>query len=254
MRRPILAAATSLLLCLSASGQGASQDHRADCAQDDDLDRSIASCTIILNNVNENARDRAEAYLNRGLAWHDKQKRIRALADYSEALGLDPTLATGYYRRGQVWRKEGDVDRAIADYTQAVVLEPHNATFRNERCWALAIADRDLEIALADCNESLRLEPNDANTLDSRGFVYLRLGRLAEAVDDYDAALKINPDDAQSLFGRGIAKLRRGDTASAGADLAAAKAIRPSIADKFFGYGIYLPLIITTTASKMPAE
>ena len=82
--------------------------------------------------------------------------------------------------------------------------------------------------------------------------MYLRLGRLAEAVDDYDAALKINPDDAQSLFGRGIAKLRRGHMASAGADLAAAKAIRPRIAEKFFGYGIFSPLIITTTASKMP--
>ena len=89
------------------------------------------------------------------------------------------------------------------------------------------------------------IAPNDANTLDSRGFVHLRLGRLAESVDDYDAALKINPDEAQSLFGRGIAKLRRGDTAGAGADLAAAKAIKPSIADKFFGYGIYSPLIIT---------
>ncbi len=252
MRRPILAAATSLLLCLSAPGQGASHDDHADCAQDDDLDRSIASCTLILNDANENARDRAVAYLNRGLAWHDKQKRIRALADYSEALGLDPTLATGYYRRGQVWRKEGDVERAIADYSQAILLEPNNAAYHNERCWALAIADRDLELALADCTESLRLEPNDANTLDSRGFVHLRLGRLAESVDDYDAALKINPDEAQSLFGRGIAKLRRGDTAGAGADLAAAKAIKPSIADKFFGYGIYSPLIITTPASGAP--
>jgi tetratricopeptide (TPR) repeat protein len=253
MRRPTLAAATSLLLFLSTTGQGASHDNHADCAQEIDLDRSIASCTSILNNASESARDRAVAYINRGLAWQDKYKPIRALADYSEAVGLDPTLAIAYFHRGQVWSKEGDVDRAIADYNQAILLEPNNATYYNERCWALAIADRDLELALADCTESLRLEPNDANTLDSRGFVYLRLGRLAESVDDYDAALKINPDEAQPLFGRGIAKLRKGDTTSAGADLAAAKAIKPRIADKFFRYGIYSTLI-TTTASGTPAD
>ena len=128
MRRPALAAATSLLLFLSATGQGASRDRHADCAQDDDLDLSIASCTSILNNANENACDRAVAYVNRGLAWHDRHMRIRALADYSEAVGIAPTLAVAYHRRGQVWSKEGDVDRAIADYTQAIFSD------RTEQC------------------------------------------------------------------------------------------------------------------------
>jgi tetratricopeptide (TPR) repeat protein len=206
MRRSIFGGATSLLLFLSAPGQGASPDDDAGCAQHDDLDRRIASCTRVLNDVNKNAHDRAVAFSNRGLAWHDKRKRMRALADYSEAVGLNPKLANAYYGRGVVWSKEDEVERALADFTEAIRLEPNNAIYYNERCWALAVADRDLELALADCTEALRREPNDANMLDSRGFVYLRLGRLAEAVAEYDAALKINPDEAQSLFGRGIAK------------------------------------------------
>ena len=47
-------------------------------------------------------------------------------------------------------------------------------------------ANRDLPQALADCDESLRLGPGNANTLDSRGFVYLRLDRLNEAIAEYD--------------------------------------------------------------------
>jgi tetratricopeptide (TPR) repeat protein len=250
MRRSILGGATILLLFLSAPGQGASPDDDAGCAQHDDLDRRIASCTHVLNDINKNAHDRAVAFSNRGLAWHDKRKRIRALADYSEAVGLNPKLANAYYGRGVVWSKEDDVERALADFTEAIRLEPNNAIYYNERCWALAVADRDLELALADCTEALRLEPNDANMLDSRGFVYLRLGRLAEAVAEYDAALKINPDEAQSLFGRGIAKLRSGDRIGAGADLAAAKAIKPRIAEKFFRYGVFSPLITITESER----
>ena len=103
MRRSILGGATILLLFLSAPGQGASPDDDAGCAQHDDLDRRIASCTHVLNDINKNAHDRAVAFSNRGLAWHDKRKRIRALADYSEAVGLNPKLAPAYYGRGVVW-------------------------------------------------------------------------------------------------------------------------------------------------------
>src|SRR5947207_1834558 len=103
MRRSILGGATSLLLLLSVPGQGAGPDDDADCAQRDDLDRRIAGCTRVLNDVNKTAHQRAEAYSHRGLAWHDKHKRIRALADYSEAVGLNPNLAVAHYGRGVVW-------------------------------------------------------------------------------------------------------------------------------------------------------
>ena len=59
---------------------------------------------------------------------------------------------------------------------------------------------------------------------NSRGFVYLRLSRLDEAIADYDAALKLNPKMAASLYGRGLAKQKNGDQAGGDADIAAAKA------------------------------
>jgi tetratricopeptide (TPR) repeat protein len=47
--------------------------------------------------------------------------------------------------------------------------------------------------------------------LDTRGFVYLKLGQTENAIKDYDAALKLNPKLAGSLYGRGLAKTRKGD-------------------------------------------
>jgi tetratricopeptide (TPR) repeat protein len=73
---------------------------------------------------------------------------------------------------------------------------------------------------------------------DSRGLVYFRLGRLAEAIADYDARLKVNPKSAYSLYGKGLARLKKGDKAEGEADIAAAKAINPKIEDQFEKYGL----------------
>ena len=96
----------------------------------------------------------------------------------------------------------------------------------------------ELQAALADCNQSLALRPNDANTLDSRGFVYLKLGQFDNAIADYDTALRINPKIATSLFGRGTAKLKTGNSTAGNSDIAAAKAIQADIADQMAALGI----------------
>jgi tetratricopeptide (TPR) repeat protein len=74
--------------------------------------------------------------------------------------------------------------------------------------------------------------------LDSRGFVYLKLGDYDRAIADYDAALKNNPKIAYSLYGRGVAKLKKGDNDSGNSDIAAAKAINPDSAEDFVRYGV----------------
>jgi tetratricopeptide (TPR) repeat protein len=112
------------------------------------------------------------------------------------------------------------------------------ASSLNNRCWARMIIGQQLQEALSDCNESLRIRPNDADTLDSRGFLYLKLSRLNDAIVDFNAALKINSKHAASLYGRGLAKLKKNDRAGANADMAAAKAIQADIADELARDGI----------------
>jgi tetratricopeptide (TPR) repeat protein len=91
---------------------------------------------------------------------------------------------------------------------------------------------------LADCKEALELQPNDEDYLDSRGFTYLKLAQLDNAIADYTAALKLNPRKATSLYGRGIAELRKGDTAKGNDDVAAAKAIQADIAETIAALGV----------------
>jgi membrane associated rhomboid family serine protease len=169
-----------------------------------DQDRKIGSCTALIQSVQERARDRAFAYYNRGDAWLAK----------------------------------GDYDRAIADYSEAIQLDPEKPDYLNNRCWARAIAGRELPLAVIDCTEALMIARDNANIMDSRGFAYLRLSQLDDAVADYDEALKFAPKQASSLYGRGLAKLRKGDVAGGEADIAAAKAVQADIAEEFARYGV----------------
>ena len=56
----------------------------------DDQDRVIAACTRFLNDRGESQGNRAGAYNDRGIAWHDKGDLDRAIADYNEAIRLNP--------------------------------------------------------------------------------------------------------------------------------------------------------------------
>ncbi len=92
--------------------------------------------------------------------------------------------------------------------------------------------------ALGDCNQALRLRAGDANALDSRGLVYLKMRSPDLALADYDAALKSDPKRAHWLYGRSLARRMKGDRAGADADLAGALRGDPGIVAKYATYGV----------------
>ena len=204
---------------------------RADARQDCQMlrgDAAIQACDLAIG----------EAYKNRGYAYATKGDFERAAVDFTKAIEINPKDVNAYNNRGYTYEARGDFEHAAADFTKAIEIDPENADAYINRCWLRATANRDLTLAFADCDTGLRLAPNDANGLDSLGFLYLRLGRLDEAVIDYDAALKTNPKLADSLYGRGLAKQKKGDQAGGDADIAAARAIQADIADEFAKYGM----------------
>jgi tetratricopeptide (TPR) repeat protein len=178
------------------------------------------------------------AFYSRGIAYFNRRDYDRAVADYTVALRLAPGDVLALQNRGHAYQAKQDFDRAIADYSEAIRIEPRFAWGYNDRCYARAIAGRELQQALADCNEALRLMPNDVHVLDSRGLAYLRLDEFDKAITDYNAVLTSNPMQAGSLYGRGLAKQKQGDNAGGAADIRAAKAIRADIAEEFTRYGL----------------
>ncbi len=201
-----------------------------------DFDRAIADYSDVIRLDPKNT----VAYIGRAMAYLNKRDLDRAIADFDQTIKLEPNSpanALVLQTRGDAWFAKGDVVRAIADYDAAIKLQP-SSRFYASRCYVRAMANRDLTLALADCNESLRLDPkNNVGALNARGFVYLRLGRIDEAIADYDEAIKIYPQLPPSLYGRGLAKLKKADRAGSDADIAAAKATWADVAKEYAKYG-----------------
>ncbi len=171
----------------------------------------------------------APAYLQRAEVYIKKGDWELAIADYTKAIEAAPTDSYPYNSRGIAFQATGDARRAIADHSKAIELNPDFADAYSHRCSLRAELDSGLLLGLVDCDNAIRLKPDDAEFLDVRGFVYLRLKRFNEAMADLDAALKIDPKMDSALYTRGLVKKLKGDLLGANADIAAAKALSPEI-------------------------
>jgi tetratricopeptide (TPR) repeat protein len=158
-------------------------------------------------------------YSTGGKALSSAQREAfdRAIADYTQALRLDPNNAAAYRERGRTYSDNGEQDKAIADYNQAIKLNPNDASAYKDRgiaYTAKGINDRAIE----DFSAALRIDPNFAAAYNNRGIAYDNKGMPDRAIEDFNAALRIDPNFAITYYNRGLAYYNSGDRNRAGAD------------------------------------
>jgi tetratricopeptide (TPR) repeat protein len=118
----------------------------------------------------------ADAYINRGFEYLQNNDYDRAIAEYTQALRLDPNNILSYTGRGSAYFSKGDYDRAIADFTQTLRLLPNNAEIYVMRGLSY-LAKLDYDRAIADCETALRIDPNNSNAKTALEYVRQALGR-----------------------------------------------------------------------------
>jgi tetratricopeptide (TPR) repeat protein len=145
-----------------------------------------------------------------------------AIADYDQAIALDPKDARAYINRGAAKKGKGDFDSAIADFDKAMALIPKYPTFYHIRGGAKQ-AKGDLDAAISDYDQAIVLNPDDASTYTDRGSAKQAKGDFDGALADFDKAITLAKDNTgysqYARFHRDFLqrRLHRGDTA---ADLA----------------------------------
>lgn len=138
---------------------------------------------------------------------------------------------------GAAYERTGQHQQAETEYALVREKAGQDASQLNGLCWQYATANVQLERALKDCDAALALK-RETHTLDSRGFVLLRLKRYDEAIRAYDDAIALGPPPAESFYGRGLARLRKGQAENGRGDLAHARSLSPGIDLEFAAYGL----------------
>ncbi len=167
-------------------------------------------------------------YVLRSLSLSSLKRYPEALVAVTKAIEMKP-LSNYYASRGNIRYISDDYQGALADYNQAIELQPDSA---ENYFWRANIRSelKDYQGALADCNQAIKFQPDNGDGYSCRGSVRSYLEDYQGALDDLDRAIKINPDDITYYFDRGKVRRILQDYKAALADYNQAITIEPKLA------------------------
>jgi tetratricopeptide (TPR) repeat protein len=131
-----------------------------------------------------------------------------AIADYSNAIKIQPGYPPLFNSRATVRQAQGDFDGAIADYKKAIAMDPRYSDAYNNLAWLWATSPRAAARNGANAVEYARTAADltkwqDANVLDTLAAGYAEAGKFDEAIKWVTKALsdsdfeKASGDDAR---------------------------------------------------------
>jgi len=134
--------------------------------------------------------------------------------------------AADHSARGQLRFDRGDLLAALADFDEAVRLEPQEAWHHHRRGCALQRLRR-ADDAAAAFDEAIRIKPDFAEAYVNRGNMWRSKRDYDRAVADFDAAIEIAPEHGEIYLLRGVTRSAKGDTLLAIFDLEDAVRLAP---------------------------
>jgi tetratricopeptide (TPR) repeat protein len=143
----------------------------------------------------------ASAYLNRAKAWAEKRDFVKSVADFTEAIKLAPHYVAAYYNRGTAYSSMKEYDKAIADFSEVIRLDAKfvRAYVNRGAAW---IAKQDHDKAIADLNEAAQLAPKEYLIYYNRAIAWNAKKEVAKAMADYNEVLQLNEKFAPAYNAR----------------------------------------------------
>lgn len=150
----------------------------------------------------------------------------RALALYSEAIGLNRNHRRARLRRGQLRLLRGRCASAVEDFTAALGIAAQDAEVYQCRGDAQAIQGRLAE-AEADYTRCLALDPSRSRARFNRAVAYRLQGQLSRALTEFTRVVQEHPDHGSAYFNRGLVYSALGSSEQAIADFTRAIELHP---------------------------
>lgn len=158
-----------------------------------------------------------KADLGRALA--ERGDYDQAIADFQEAIRMDPTLAFAYEGLAQAYEATGRYPGAIEAYRATVARDPvRDSAYARLGCLLLATggATPDAEQALT---KAIEINQTHAGAHACLGALYLDRERYPDAIRETELAVTLNPQNVQGHLTLGIALAQTGETDRARAEI-----------------------------------
>jgi len=141
-------------------------------------------------------------------SFNKSNKLLKAMAEKND---VDPLM---WARLGEGLRRANDLTGAADAFRQAI-LRGDTTYSANALAFLLLSQDQSLDEALGLATKAVAAAPKAAPYYDTRGQIYLRLGKFDEALKDFDKALVLQPDLTDSMVGKAQALHKSGQKVKA---------------------------------------
>lgn len=140
----------------------------------------------------------ANEFFKRGKEQFEKKDSFAAITSLSECLGLKPDFADCYFYRGQVYDQEGQYEKAVADFTEAIKLQPQKVEYYRRRAVTNDSWLKKYDAAIADYTEIIKLDPKFSSRWHMlRGYVFKKKKDYQRALDDFTQAINLEPSKSE---------------------------------------------------------
>jgi tetratricopeptide (TPR) repeat protein len=127
MRRAALCVFAAVTSVFSASAYAQLSPNWEGCTGNPDIEwkQQIERCSALISSGAETQHNLSIAYYNRALAYENMDNYPKAIADYTQAITLDPKDADAFLYRGIDRIRTGDRAGGEADIDEAKRLDPN---------------------------------------------------------------------------------------------------------------------------------
>ena len=154
----------------------------------------------------------ADAYSDRGGCYVETGEYDKAIADFTEAIRLDPNVAAHVLRSRSVLRPDGRRRQGHRRLHRGHPARPERGGCLL-RSGSVLCPDGRRRQAIADFTEAIRLDPTVADAYSGRGCCYARTGEDDKAIADFTEAIRLDPNSAGAYYNRGLVlRSRRANT------------------------------------------
>jgi tetratricopeptide (TPR) repeat protein len=164
-----------------------------------DLPGAIADLDLALQRHPDNVQ-----LLSKRAEWHLEQENYdAALEDCNRLIELRPNDAQRYILRTEIYHFRGEHRRAVEDWKHIMEMgvarnTQARANLLNGFAYARALANIELDEALVDIDEAMRRSGEAYYMLDTRGFLFYRIGDYKRALSDLDRAVENAEEDYEA--------------------------------------------------------